>query len=58
MCGSGSKLYQGRFRLGIRKHFFTERVARPWNRLPRGVVDALGLSVLERHADNALNTTL
>ncbi|KAK4828319.1 hypothetical protein QYF61_025331 [Mycteria americana] len=49
---------QERFRLDMRKHFFTERVVKAWNRLPGEVVDAPGLSVLKRHLDNALNTML
>ena len=40
------KLEENRFRLAIRKKFFTVRVVRCWNRLPSEVVDNPSLEAL------------
>lgn len=43
------------FRLDIRKHFFTTRVIKHCNMLPRELVNAPSLSVFKSHLDNTLN---
>ena len=55
---SGFKLRECRFRLGIRKKFFTMKVVKHWNRLPREVVEAPSLETFKTRLDGALSNLI
>ena len=44
--------------MDIREKSFTVRLVRPWNRLPRDVVDAPSLETLKARLDKALGNLI
>ena len=54
--GNGLKLRQRKFKLYIRRKFFTQRVVMHWNRFPKEVVDAPSLEAFKARLDVALGS--
>jgi len=56
--GNDFKLEESRFRLDISKKFFTVKVVRRWNRLPREAVDAPTLEAFKTKLHGALSNLI
>ncbi|KFW96209.1 hypothetical protein N336_01769, partial [Phalacrocorax carbo] len=55
---NGFKLKEGRFRLDIKRKYFTMRVVKHQNRLPREAVDAPSLETFKVRLDGALSNLI
>ncbi|KFV96687.1 hypothetical protein N327_04437, partial [Fulmarus glacialis] len=55
---NGFKLKESRFRLDIRKKFFTMRVVKHWHRLPKEAVDAPSLETFKVRLEGALSNLI
>jgi len=56
--GNGHKMKHRKFRLNMRKNFFTLRVTEHWTRLPREVVESPSLEILKTRLDKILYSLL
>ena len=56
--GNSFKLKEGRFRLKVRRKFFAYSMGRTWHRLPRKVLGAPSLEVLEARLDGILGSLI
>ena len=58
MSTNDFKLKEGKIRLDVRKKFFTQRLLRHWNRLPREVIDVPSVGAFKARLDGALHSLI
>ncbi|KFZ68171.1 hypothetical protein N338_00737, partial [Podiceps cristatus] len=54
----GFKLKEGRYRIDVRKKFFTMQVVKHWHRLPREVAEVPSLDTFKARVDVALRNLI